>query len=75
MNSKVYVNGTEVPTDAEAATYVGKEVYGNGHVYLIAKFYEALANGETMPVTLENSQSALRVLLAAYKSNDMEIFI
>ncbi len=52
---------------------LGKECYGNGHPYLIRKFYEALSTGEKMPVTLESSQYALRILLAAYKSNDKEI--
>ena len=75
MNSKVYVNGEPVAIPESATAYVGKEVYGNGHVYLIAKFYEALMSGDEMPVTLENSQYALRILLAAYKSNDNEILI
>ena len=55
--------------------FVGKECYGNGHSYLIAKYYEALRNNTEVPVTLESAQHALKVLLAAYKSNDNEIKI
>lgn len=55
--------------------YIGKRCYGNGHVQLIARFYDALRNGEPMPVSAESAQHALKILLAAYKSNDSEIII
>lgn len=54
---------------------VGKACYGNGHVKLINMFYDAIVNGAKMPVTLEEAQYAVRILLAAYKSNDNETII
>lgn len=55
--------------------YVGKRCYGNGHIQLIARFYEALRQNDVMPVTAESAQLALKTLLAAYKSHDTEILI
>ena len=55
--------------------YVGKRCYGNGHVQLIARFYDALKNGNPMPVSAESAQYALKIILAAYKSHDKEIII
>ncbi len=55
--------------------YIGKRCYGNGHVQLIARFYNALENSEPMPVSAESAQYALKILLAAYKSCDKEIII
>ena len=70
--SAVYVDGEKVDDPSLVADYVGKECYGNGHTYLIAKYYEALKDSKEMPVTLDSAQYALRILLAAYKSNDKE---
>jgi len=70
--SAVYVDGIRVDDPTLVSDYVGKECYGNGHTYLIAKYYDALASGAQMPVTAESAQYALRVLLAAYKSKDTE---
>lgn len=70
--SSVYVNGEKVDDPSLVNDYVGKECYGNGHSYLIAKYYDALANGKDMPVTLESSKYALKILLAAYNSSDEE---
>ena len=61
----------EIPLEDEPL-FVGKECYGNGHYKLIEKFYSAIENGEKMPITLESAQYAVRILLAAYKSNDNE---
>ena len=69
---KLRVDGVEIDLGKERE-HVGKECYGNGHFILINKFYEALLNGEEMPVTVESAQYAVRILLAAYKSDDKEI--
>ncbi len=71
----VYVNGEQVDDPTLISDYVGKECYGNGHKYLINKFYEALANGTDVPVPLPRSQYALRILLGAYKSHDQRVEI
>lgn len=68
-NSKLYVDDRLVE-DTESSGYLGKEVYGDGHLTLIKKFYEAIENGGEMPITLESAQWPLRLLLAAYESND-----
>ncbi len=73
--SKVYLDGVQIDRPELVTDYVGKECYGNGHVTLIAKFYSALVTGDKMPVTLESAQYALRILLAAYRSDDQQIDI
>ena len=70
--SAVYVDGEKVDDPSLVSDFIGKECYGNGHMYLIAKYYEALKNNTEMPVTLESAQYALRVLLASYRSNNTE---
>lgn len=71
-NSLLYIDDKLVE-DTETASYLGKEVYGDGHVILIKKFYEAIENGSKMPITLESAQWPLRLLLAAYESNDTRV--
>ena len=68
-NQKLYIDDRLVE-DTEEASYLGKEVYGSGHLTLIKKFYEAIEAGSEMPITLESAQWPLRLLLAAYESND-----
>jgi len=68
-NSKLYVDDMLIE-DTESSGYLGKEVYGDGHLTLIKKFYEAIENETEMPITLESAQWPLRLLLAAYESND-----
>ncbi len=68
-NSKLFIDD-ELVEDTESANYLGKEVYGDGHFILIKNFYEAIENKSEMPITLESAQWALRLLLAAYESND-----
>ena len=55
--------------------YVGKKCYGNGHVALIDLFYDAITEGKKSPVSLEEAKHALKILLAAYKSNDTDTLI
>lgn len=73
-NNKLFIDDKLVEDD-DASAFLGKEVYGNGHVILIKKFYEAIENGTEMPITLESAQWALRLLLAAYESNDERTLI
>ena len=72
---RVYVDGKEVEDPTLIPDFVGKECYGNGHKYLINKFYEALTNGTDVPVPLPRSQDALRILLGAYRSHDQRVEI
>ena len=73
-NNKLFIDDKLVEDD-DASAFLGKEVYGNGHVILIKKFYEAIETGAEMPITLESAQWALRLLLAAYESNDERTLI
>ena len=75
MPPHVYVNNVQVDDPSLVDDYVGKECYGNGHKYLIKKFYKALKNGTEIPVPLPRSQYALRILLGAYQSNDQRVEI
>ncbi|MBQ8689946.1 MAG: Gfo/Idh/MocA family oxidoreductase [Clostridia bacterium] len=71
----LYVDGVEVKFDNELAP-AGKQCYGNGHYHIISMFYDALfCEEKEMPVTLSDAQYAVRMLLAAYKSGDMETII
>ena len=73
-NAKLFIDDKLVE-DTETSSYLGKEVYGDGHLILIKKFYEAIEDGDEMPITLESAQWALRLLLAAYESNDERTLI
>ena len=71
-NSVLYVDGNKIEDPTLETKFVGKQVYGNGHDYTIKAFYSAIVDGTAVPVTLESSTYALRLLLAAYESNDKE---
>lgn len=70
IDSEIYVDKVRQTPESCGNPQIGKDCYGRGHYTLIRKFYEALISGEEMPVTLESAQWAVRILLAAYKSND-----
>ncbi len=69
----LYVDGA--PIELCEDKFVGKYAYGNGHEVLIRDFYDALSSERVPPVSPESAQYALRILLAAYKSNDKETII
>ena len=70
----VVIDGSTTSFEGEAG-YVGKRCYGNGHLALVDMFYEAIATGGASPVPLTEASFALKILLAAYKSQDTEILI
>jgi len=65
----LFVDGELVDTN-DHKNFVGKACYGNGHLPLIRRFYEAIDEGAEMPVTLESAKHAVKLLLAAYRSGD-----
>ena len=71
----LYVDTEKYELKEKKRAVIGKVCYGSGHFALIKKFYEALRTGERMPVTLEDAQWAVRILLAAYRSGDTEVEI
>ena len=70
----VYHNGVKLDTE-QISEFMGKKCYGNSHGILIEKFYQALADGSEMPVSIESSSNAVKVILGAYKSNSKIINI
>lgn len=69
----LYIDYEKVDLQAYRTKIIGKACYGSGHFVLIKKFYNALREGTEAPVTLESAQWAVRILLAAYQSNDEEV--
>jgi predicted dehydrogenase len=72
-NNRLFVDAEPVVLGSESETYLTKACYGNSHATLIERFYDALEHGTKMPVSLESASMALRILLAAYTSNDNEV--
>ena len=54
---------------------MGKKCYGNSHAVLIEKFYQAIESGNEMPITIESSENAVKIILGAYKSDSKIINI
>lgn len=67
-NAEIYLNSEKLET-AGISEYMGKKCYGNSHGILIEKFYNVLSVGGDMPITVADSENALRIILGAYKSN------
>ncbi len=75
QSPNVYLDGVKIDDASLVADFCGKECYGNGHKYLISKYYDSLSNGTQVPVPLKDATYALKVLLAAYRSYDKKIKI
>lgn len=50
----------------------GKKVYGSGHCALIEDFYDCVKTGRKFPIDGVEGVKAVRIVLAAYKSNGNE---
>lgn len=71
LGEKIYLDGVPCPYDVpDKLSSPGKECWGAGHIRLIRRFYDALADGAEMPVSLASAALPVRVLLAAYRSSD-----
>lgn len=68
-------NSQPVPMDVGNASVDAKHYWGNGHYYLIQEFYRCLEAGEKFPVDFAAASVAVRVILAAYKSNGRRVEI
>lgn len=68
-------NGKPVPMDVGNASVDAKSYWGNGHYYLIREFYRCVEAGEKFPVDFAAASVAVRVILAAYKSNGRRVEI
>ena len=54
---------------------LGKECYGEGHVYLIDEFYSCVKEGRKFPVDGKEASKVLKLILSIYKSNGEKIKI
>lgn len=73
-NADIYVNSEKLETQ-KIGEYMGKKCYGNSHEIIIEKFYGALTDGTEMPVSIESSADAVKIILSAYRSNSKVINI
>ena len=71
-NADIYVNSEKLETQ-KISEYMGKKCYGNSHEIIIEKFYRALTEGGEMPVSIESSADAVKIILGAYRSNSKVI--
>ena len=53
----------------------GKDVYGNGHIKLIADFYDCVATGRSFPLGIEEAQKVVKLIFAMYRSAGEKINI
>ena len=68
INSNLYLDSKKLSIKKPSA-YLGKKCYGNSHMILIEKFYDSLTNGAEVPISLESSSDAMKIVFGAYKSN------
>lgn len=61
--------------DFKTSTYYGKACYGMGHAPLIADFYDCIKAGKKFAVDGKEGAKALRIVLAAYRSNGQRVKI
>lgn len=73
LGSKVYVDGTLVSEEEMQHSVYGKASYGNGHGKLFDAFYTAVQEKKPFPITGEEGAKALKLVLAAYRSNGEKI--
>ncbi len=75
VDSCVYLNNSLHYSSERDDNYIGKSCYGNGHFTLINKFYEAIEKGEESPVPIREAVDAVKIILAAYKSEDKKVIL
>ena len=73
-NAQLYLNSKKIRTKKQSS-YLGKKCYGNSHITLVEKFYDALATDQKMPISLEDSLNAMNIVFGAYRSNTKVINI
>ena len=66
---KLYVDGEPVlDIPREIVTPLGKKCWGNGHLYIISLFYDAIREDKAVPVSLASASVAVKTLLRCYDS-------
>ena len=69
------INGVELMDAMLLSTWLGKEVWGTGHVKLIGDFYRKVQSGEKFAIDFYEAQKVVKLILAMYSSNGKEIQI
>ena len=71
----VYLDGIAIDDAKNTIPDTGKACYGEGHGYIISRFYDSILNGSDVPVSLNDAQHAMRLVFACYnsKNNIIEI--
>ena len=65
---KLYVDGTPIlDIEDEEVASLGKKCWGNGHIYIIRLFYEAILKDKAVPVSLASASVAVKTLLRCYE--------
>ncbi len=73
VNDDLYIDGVKQKLYDNATSSDGKGYWGVGHMMLFNDYYSRLQNGSEMPINVEESSKALKVLLAMYESKGKEI--
>ena len=68
----VIING-EFFVKKDGKSAIGKEVWGTGHVKLIADYYNKLSSGEKFPIDFYEASKVVKLILSMYASNGKEI--
>ena len=75
MDGKLFKNGERVEVESTPAALVGKSCWGVGHAIAIREFYEAVASGTEVPVSLSSAARTMRILFALYRSHGEKILL
>ena len=67
-NYQFTCNYEPLPSASQGAV-LGKSVWGMGHKWLIADFYDHIEKGTHFPIDLEEASKVVRMILAMYASN------
>ena len=80
-NHEVTLSGDNIIVDGEFVTrsdgkpLYGKDAYGNGHITLIADFYDCLRSNRPFPLNVYEAEKVIKLILAMYRSNGEEVSI
>ena len=68
----IILNG-EFIVKKDGKSLVGKEVWGTGHVKLIADYYDKVGKGEDFPIDFYEASKVVKLILSMYSSNGEKI--
>ena len=80
-NHEVMISGDNIIVDGEFVVrsdgkpLYGKDAYGNGHISLIADFYDCLRTGRKFQLDIYEAEKVIKMILAMYRSFGEEVDI